>query len=189
MIRWSIDVLVRAGCSPIVVAVPANLLDHVRSLLPPNVVTVVAGGSSRQASVAAGLEHVSVERVLIHDASRPLITTDLVRRVVNGLSDGPAVIPALPIDETLKTVTNDRVVGTVLRSGLWRAQTPQAFDTEMLKRAHEKATAEGFEVTDDAQLIERYGGSVVVIRGDRRNLKVTYPEDFELVEALLEADG
>jgi 2-C-methyl-D-erythritol 4-phosphate cytidylyltransferase len=189
MVQWSIDVLVRAGCAPVVVAVPANLLDHARSLLPANVVTVVAGGSTRQASVAAATHHVSTNRVLVHDAARPLIRADLVGRVMDALGDADAVIPALPMEETLKTVTSDRVVGTVLRSGLWRAQTPQGFDSETLKRAHEKALDEGFEVTDDAQLVERYGGKVVIVWGDRRNLKITYPEDFDLAETLLEQNG
>ena len=189
MIHWSIDVLMRAGCAPIIVAVPPNLLDHARGLLPAGVATVVAGGPSRQQTVAAALSHVDEHRVLVHDASRPLITVDLVQRVMNGLADADAVVPALPMEETLKTVTNDRIVGTVMRSGLWRSQTPQGFDADRLKRAHEKATVEDFEVTDDAQLIERYGGKVNIVRGDRRNLKVTYPEDFELAEALLEARG
>lgn len=187
MIQWSIDVLVRAGCAPIIVAAPPNLLEHARGLLPSNVATVVAGGSSRQQTVAAALDHVSTRRVLVHDASRPLITVELVLRVMNGLADADAVVPALPMEETLKTVTNDRVVGTVLRTGLWRSQTPQGFDTDRLKRAHEKAIEESYEVTDDAQLIERYGGNVHIVRGDRRNLKVTYPEDFDLAESLLEA--
>jgi 2-C-methyl-D-erythritol 4-phosphate cytidylyltransferase len=89
------------------------------------------------------------------------------------------------MEETIKTVTNETVIGTVLRSGLWRAQTPQGFDTEMLRRAHEKAVDEGFEVTDDAQLVERFGSTVSVVWGDRRNLKVTYPEDFAVAEAIL----
>ena len=185
MIQWSIDVLLRAGCAPIVVAVPPNLLDHARGLLPTGVATVVAGGSSRQQTVAAALGHVDARRVLVHDASRPLITVELVMRVMNALADADAVVPALPMEETLKTVTNERVIGTVLRTGLWRSQTPQGFDTDLLKRAHEKAIEDEFEVTDDAQLVERYGGTVSIVRGDRRNLKVTYPEDFDLVEALL----
>jgi len=189
MIHWSIDVLVRAGCAPIVVAVPPNLLDHARGLLPPGIATVVAGGPSRQETVAAALGHLDARRVLVHDASRPLISVDLVRRVMDALADADGVVPALPMEETLKTVTNERIVGTVMRTGLWRSQTPQGFDTEVLKRAHEKAIEGGFDVTDDAQLIERYGGKVHIVRGDRRNIKVTYPEDFELAEALLELHG
>ena len=73
MIHWSIDILVRAGCAPVIVAVPPNLLEHARGLLPPGVATVVAGGPSRQQTVAAALEHVDGRRVLVHDASRPLI--------------------------------------------------------------------------------------------------------------------
>jgi 2-C-methyl-D-erythritol 4-phosphate cytidylyltransferase / 2-C-methyl-D-erythritol 2,4-cyclodiphosphate synthase len=185
MIEWSIDALLRAGCAPIVVAVPAGLLDDASGLLSPNAVTVVEGGSTRQASVARALEHVSTDRVLVHDASRPLIRVELVHRVIEALGGAQAAIPALPMEETMKAVSDDRVVGTILRGGLWRAQTPQGFDTETLRAAHEKAIEEGFEATDDCGLIERYGGKAAIVWGDRRNLKITYPEDFDLAEALL----
>ena len=186
MLLWSIDVLTRAGCAPVVVAVPAQFIDETRALLSPDGATVVSGGQSRQATVRRALEHVEAGRVLVHDASRPLITVELVRRVVDGLARADAVIPALPMEETVKTVTDERVVGTVLRSGLWRAQTPQGFATDLLKRAHANAAEDDLQVTDDAQLIERFGGKVGIVRGDRRNLKITYPEDFEVAEALLE---
>lgn len=186
--QWSIDVFVRAGCAPVVVVVPEDLIHQARATLAPNTLTVVAGGSTRQASVAVGLQHVDTDHVLVHDASRPLIRIALVRNVLDALRDADAVIPVMPVDETLKSVTDDGVVATVLRSGLWRAQTPQGFDSEILKRAHEKALDEGFEATDEAGLIERYGGRVVTVPGDLRNVKITYAEDFELAEALLAED-
>jgi len=187
MIQWSIDVLADAGCAPIVVAVPAAAIEEATEAVTGDSVLVVEGGASRQMSVAAALEHVPVDHVLVHDASRPLVTTDLVRRVLEGLGRAAAVIPALPIEETLKNVTEDRVVGTLPRAGVWRSQTPQGFDTAILKGAHGRAREDGLETTDDAQLIEHYGGEVMIVRGDRRNVKVTYPEDIDLAEAILQA--
>jgi 2-C-methyl-D-erythritol 4-phosphate cytidylyltransferase/2-C-methyl-D-erythritol 2,4-cyclodiphosphate synthase len=185
MVQWSIDVLERAGCTPVVVAVPPDLVDRARELLPSSVVTLVAGGPTRQASVAAALRETSADRVLVQDASRPLIRADLVARVMDALGEAEAVVPALPVEDTLKAVTDDRVVETVGREGLWRAQTPQGFVVPVLRRAHERALEEGFEATDDAALIEHYGGTVEIVRGDRWNLKVTYPDDFTVAEALL----
>lgn len=89
------------------------------------------------------------------------------------------------MDETLKAADGDRVVDTVERSSLWRVQTPQAFRTGSLRRAHERAAADGFTGTDDAALVERDGGTVVLVQGSRLNIKVTYPEDFTLAAALL----
>jgi 2-C-methyl-D-erythritol 4-phosphate cytidylyltransferase len=93
------------------------------------------------------------------------------------------------MDETLKRAEGGRVVETVDRSAIWKAQTPAAFRTAVLRDAHQRAATEGFVGTDEAQLIERYGGSVGIVPGSRRNLKITWAEDFELAEALLGVAG
>jgi 2-C-methyl-D-erythritol 4-phosphate cytidylyltransferase len=94
-------------------------------------------------------------------------------------------VVGLPLDETLKRVDRGAVVETVARSGLWRVQTPQTFLTDALVRAHEAARRDGFVATDDAQLVERYGRGVVVVAGSTTNIKLTYPGDFAIAEALL----
>ena len=147
---------------------------------------LVSGGETRQASVVSGLDEVSSETVVIHDGARPLVTDDLVQKVLAPLEHSDAAIVGVPMDETLKRAEDDRVIDTVDRSSLWRVQTPQAFRTAVLRAAHERARADGFVGTDDAALVERDGGSVVLVQGSRLNVKVTYPEDFTLVEALLE---
>ncbi len=121
----------------------------------------------------------------MHDGARPFATAELIIKVVDALTDHDGAIAAMPADETLKRVDGDQIVETVDRASLWRAQTPQAFRSEVLRAAHQKAAAEGFIATDDAALLENYGGTVCVIQGTRSNIKLTYPEDFALAEAIL----
>jgi 2-C-methyl-D-erythritol 4-phosphate cytidylyltransferase len=146
---------------------------------------VVAGGETRQESVYKALEHVATEVVVVHDAARPLVTSALVNAVVAAISEAEGAVAALPVAETLKRVSGGRIDATVDRSNLWVAQTPQAFRTEVLRAAHEEARAGDLSATDDAQLVEQLGGTVVVVEGARSNLKLTRPDDFELAEALL----
>ena len=186
VIQWPLDALVEAGCDPIVVVLPEEWMDRARELLnAPNLV-LTAGGATRQESIHNGLAHVRSDRVVVQDASRPLISAGLIERVIEGLDNADAVIAAVPMDETLKRASEGRVVETVDRSGIWKAQTPAAFRTASLKEAHERALTDNFVGTDEAQLIERYGGTVALVDGSRRNLKITWAEDFELAEALLE---
>jgi len=145
----------------------------------------VSGGDRRQDSVAAGLAQVPDEDglVLVHDAARPLLTPDVVRRVIARLlvGDVAGVIPAVPVRDTIKRVERERVVETVERSDLIAVQTPQGFDLRTLRAAH---AASAIEATDDASMVESIGGSIAVVEGDPMNLKVTYPQDLLLIEAL-----
>ncbi|MDQ5815828.1 MAG: 2-C-methyl-D-erythritol 4-phosphate cytidylyltransferase [Actinomycetota bacterium] len=185
LLRWSIDMLTEAGCDPIVVVAPLQDMDQMRSLLLGEVdVAVVEGGGTRQESVANGLAHVTSDLVLVHDAARPFAPVDLARAVLKATEAAEGAVPAVPVDETIKRVEAGSVVETVDRSTLWRVQTPQAFRTAALADAHRRSRSEGFVATDDAQLIENYGGRVVVVRGTRTNIKLTYPEDFALAEAI-----
>ena len=146
----------------------------------------VPGGDRRQDSVAAGLDKVPDEDglVLVHDAARPLLTPDVVRRVIARLlvGDVAGVIPAVPVRDTMKRVERERVVETVERSDLLAVQTPQGFDIRTLRAAH--AATATIEATDDASMVESIGGSIAVVEGDPMNLKVTYPQDLLLIEAL-----
>ena len=178
--------LAGAGCDPVVTVAPADLLEDAHAIAARSSGSiVVAGGPTRQASIAAGLARVDAPRVVVHDAARPLVTEADVHAVVDALERAPGAIVARPLDDTLKRVEDRRVVGTVPREGLWRAQTPQAFRTEVLRDAHRRAAEEGFEATDDAALLERYGSEVLVIEARGTNPKLTRAEDFSLAEALL----
>ncbi len=145
------------------------------------------GGRHRTESVANGLEDLpsECEIVVVHDAARPLVSADTVNRVVDEARAGRVAIAALPVVDTLKRVDGeDRVVVTVDREGLWRAQTPQAFPRRILEQAHRDARAVDRSAGDDAALCEHLEVPIVVVRGSERAAKITTESDFALVEAL-----
>lgn len=151
-------------------------------------VTVCVGGSSRAGSVGSGLAGCpsGTSTVAVHDAARPLVTVDLISRALAGLQDPwTAVAPGLPVVDTLKLVDEEQetVVRTVDRRGLYAVQTPQVFAHDVLAAAHERFG--DTEPTDDLLLVEQSGGRVRMVPGDRTNLKVTYPDDLALAEALI----
>jgi 2-C-methyl-D-erythritol 4-phosphate cytidylyltransferase len=187
VIEWSLDALAQAACDPVVVVLPEAWMEPGSELWADRDLRFAVGGETRQESIYNGLTLVDKEIVVVQDAARPMVTSDLVKKTINALGDFDAVVPGVPMDETLKSVDGPSrvVIETVDRSLIWRAQTPAAFRTDSLKTAHERARSEGFIATDEAQLIERYGGRVLMIEGSRVNLKVTWPGDFEVAEALL----
>lgn len=145
------------------------------------------GGRHRSESVWNGLEDLPPECriVVIHDAARPLVSSDTIARVIEEARKGNGAVAALPVNDTLKRVdSNGKVVVTVDRFGIWRAQTPQAFPRDMLERAHEEARKADRVATDDAALCEQIGLPIVVVRGSERAAKITEENDFALVEAL-----
>jgi 2-C-methyl-D-erythritol 4-phosphate cytidylyltransferase len=171
----------------IVVAAPAADVEAVRALLAPVApVTVVAGGAERQESVALALAAVpdDVEIVLVHDAARALTPPRLVESVAAAVREGrPAVIPVLPVVDTIKEVgPGELVLGTVDRSVLRSVQTPQGFRREVLVAAHAVAAD---PLTDDAGLVEKAGLPVTCVPGSELALKITRPLDLILAEALL----
>ncbi len=170
---------------PVVVAAPADGVCAIRELLAPYDVVVVAGGAERQDSVRAALAALpaDVDLVLVHDAARCLTPVAVVEAVVAALRAGAeAVVPVLPVADTVKQVAGDRVVGTVDRSCLRAVQTPQGFRRDVLERAHAAGLA---SLTDDAGLVEALGGTVTTVPGDDEAFKVTRPLDLLLAEAVL----
>jgi 2-C-methyl-D-erythritol 4-phosphate cytidylyltransferase/2-C-methyl-D-erythritol 2,4-cyclodiphosphate synthase len=146
----------------------------------------VKGGAARQDSVRNGLEALASggpDRVLIHDAARPFLSAVLIDRVLSALDDAPAAIPALKVRDTLKRADATRILGTVDRTGLYGAQTPQGFHFAPILAAHRRFA--GHDMTDDSAIAEAAGLPVALIAGELRNIKITEPEDFALAEALM----
>ncbi len=144
---------------------------------------IVLGGARRQDSVRAGLGALTgVELVVIHDGARPLVTPQLVGRVVEAARASGAAICAIPARDTVKEVDQGEVTRTLDRGRVWLAQTPQAFRLDLLVEAHR--AFEG-DATDDAAIVEAMGHVVRVVEGDPHNVKVTTPEDLRLLEALI----
>lgn len=176
----------------VVVAAPPGDEAEVRGLLDtyevPTEVRVVTGGGTRQESVRRALESLDpdVDVVLVHDAARPLAPSQLVDDVVHAVARGAeAVVPALPVTDTVKRVEGDRVVETLRREGLYAVQTPQGFARALLTRAHDAAGIDGYTGTDDASLVERVGGVVTVVPGHPEAAKVTRPHDLAAAEQVL----
>jgi 2-C-methyl-D-erythritol 4-phosphate cytidylyltransferase len=167
---------------PVIVVAPSDRIEDAKALTGP---AVVAGGATRQASVAAGLAVVppDVDAVLVHDVARAFVPADVIDRVVAALRDGAdAVIPTRPVTDTIKRVDADgRVIETVARSSLVAVQTPQGFRRDVLVAAH---AAGAGDVTDDAGLVEALGGTVVAVDGADEAFKITRPWDLLLAEAL-----
>ncbi len=189
IVDWALDAA-RAVATGVVLVVPADSLTPTAMPLPrdgpwtsrPGEV-VVAGGPSRSASVRAGLRAVpgSATIVVVHDAARPLAPPALFEAVVTAVARGAdGAVPGVAVRDTVKRVAGGDVVETLRREDLVAVQTPQAFDAEVLRRAHEPAG----EATDDAALVEAIGGRVVVVAGDPANLKLTTPADLAWMETL-----
>ncbi len=196
LLQWSIDALTNvAGIERIVIAMPPGVA------LPPDVggvdgVTAVAGGASRSESVRRALDaagrgggETAMDFVLVHDAARPLVTAALAESVLAALArdaDADAAIAAVPVTDTIKRVDHaGAVLETLDRGELWAVQTPQVFRRDALTRALEVSSQELARATDDAWLIERGAGRVIVVPASEENLKVTTPTDLRVAELLL----
>jgi 2-C-methyl-D-erythritol 4-phosphate cytidylyltransferase/2-C-methyl-D-erythritol 2,4-cyclodiphosphate synthase len=186
---WTLQALMaHPSLAGVVLVVPAGDEILVQSMLQkhkvPGHIQVVAGGATRRDSVAAGLAVLpgDCDIVLVHDGARPLITPEVIDRVVQAARMG-AVTAALPMQETVKEVDGGVVTRTVDRSRLWSVQTPQGFPHALLCKAH--ALPDDGEATDDCSLVERLGETVGVVMGTPENIKITTPADLALAERWL----
>ena len=145
-------------------------------------IAFATSGEIRQESAMNGVDAVPLDYdyIAVHDGARPLVTPDIITHAINtikGNLDADGVVVGHPSIDTLKVVDNQRIVGTPDREMFWIAQTPQIFRSDICRRAYSAAMFEGFVGTDDSSLIERLGGSVIMLAGPRDNIKVTVPED------------
>ena len=195
LLSWAIEKFeLASSIDKIVVVVAADYrLETTRKIIDPfgfnKVVKVVSGGDSRQQSVLKGLEALpeSVKVVAIHDGVRALVSPEDIDKVVKLALAEKAAMLALPATDTLKKVKNHSVVGTLDRSQIWLAQTPQAFEYQLILKAHRKFAdnSKGTIVTDDASLVEALGVKVKVVKPSTLNLKITTAEDMNYAETLL----
>ena len=188
VIRWSVEAMLRAGASDVVVVVAAGseaaaatALTHLSGW------RLATGGSSRAASVRNGLRTLGGpgdRPVLIHDAARPLLDSPVIHRLIAALDTADGALPALPVADSLRRAADGHVAGSVDRADLWRAQTPQAFRYQVIVDAF-AAWPEDETATDEAAVVERAGGRVLIVPGETRLMKLTWPEDFAMAEALI----
>ena len=201
LVTWSLDTLGECAAVDRVVVVGDKVairpaLDRLKPEARAKVACIVPGGASREESCANGLEAVlDAAVVVVHDAARPFASGELFARVAAAAARTGAALAAVPLTDTLKRVAGDRVVETVPRAGLWRAQTPQAAQKLVLHRAHaearehraagtgDAAADDGALGTDDVALIERLGIPVELVPGEAWNVKITTPDDHAWAEA------
>ena len=188
VLLWSVEAFAAAGVDDIVVVVAPGWEDAARQELTGlSGWRCVLGGATRALSVQAGLRALEMPDdriVMIHDAARPLLKPKHIGDLVEALETADGALPAIPVADTLKRRTQDRLE-TVSREGLWRAQTPQAFRLGSIRAAYLSWPADK-EPTDDASVMEHAGGKIALIPGDSCLLKLTYPEDFDMAEALVQ---
>jgi 2-C-methyl-D-erythritol 4-phosphate cytidylyltransferase/2-C-methyl-D-erythritol 2,4-cyclodiphosphate synthase len=180
-----------AAITVIIVAAPADYLQHTRQLIEQyglRKVKVVTGGKLRQDSVKAGLAHVPPECdfVAVHDGARPLISPELIRACLKAAQKNGAAMAAIPVKDTIKEVTADQfIVRTIDRKILWQAQTPQVVRTDTLRKAFAAAAERSFIGTDEASFLELINVQMSVVEGSEQNIKITRPDDLLIAEAIL----
>jgi 2-C-methyl-D-erythritol 4-phosphate cytidylyltransferase len=206
LLAWSLRAFAdSAGVDRVVVAAPPGHEAQIEPLIPAGLeVEVVAGGDTRAQSVANGLAGVESELVAVHDAARPLVTPELIDALTAMLGERPdaaGAIAAAPLTDTVKRAREPRpergeferggptVAKTESRDHLWAAQTPQVFRTRALRHAHDADPQRLAAATDDAMLVEKDGGKVLICPWSVENLKVTTPTDLRLAELLLAKRG
>jgi len=182
---------------PLVVTFGKGMEEKVTSIISKipwhGIKKAIKGGRTRQESVFNGLQWLESQKpdyVLIHDSVRPFVDHEIVSVVMEGALSFKAAIPAVPVSDTLKRITEDNIViETVAREDLWQAQTPQAFLFEHIFNAHKHCRKNGFKATDDASVLEHIGSPVKIVPGSSNNFKITTSGDMKLAKAILSMEG
>ncbi len=192
ILHHTLEIFDSCSCiDDIFVVLPAEDMNCFERLIPQKTfnkkIHPVKGGKERQDSVYNGIMAVPYKKshVVIHDAVRPFVSPGIITECVNNAIISGACVVGVPAVDTLKQVsTAGHIVNTIDRGSIWMAQTPQVFDIDLIRYAHEKAKEDNVAGTDDAMLVERIGRKVNIIAGTRLNLKITTPEDILFAEAL-----
>ena len=188
VLRWSAEALLTAGADELIVVIAPDAAERVADVMSGlSRWKAVVGGAARADSVRAGLAALTCpadQPVLIHDAARPLLDRAVVDRLLSALETSDGALPVLPVADSLRRGEADIMTDVVDREGLWRAQTPQAFRRDVIEPAY-AAWSDADVPSDEAVVVQRNGGAVALVQGDARLMKLTYPEDFAMAEALL----
>lgn len=190
LLLWSVKAMAsHPDVRQILVVLPGPVAEAPPRWLTDAPVRCCTGGETRRESAGAGVRAADADAALIviHDAARPFISRAVIDRVLEAAVRTGAAVPVVPLVDTIKRTRAGRVVETVVRDGLGRAQTPQGFESALIRALHERAASEGVEASDDVALAEERGHPVEVVPGDPWNLKVTTAADLALAEWLIES--
>ena len=185
ILRYTVDVFEKTETKEIIIPTNPSIIEEVRQLFRNNTqIKIIEGGKTRQSSVFKGLQYVQTPYVLIHDGARPLINLTVINNVINELPKKRAITVMTKTTDTIKEVDeNGRIIMTLDRDKLYNTQTPQAFDTELIKKVHKELINSNF--TDDAGMVEYCGYDVYMVEGDYRNIKITTESDLQLALSYL----
>lgn len=184
VIKYTVEAFEKSNIDEIIICANIAIIDDLKKILNDcKKVRIIEGGASRQESVFNGIKACECDYVLIHDAARPMITTDLINTAIDEVVFKNALTVATKTIDTIKEVVDGKIVKTIDRSKLYNTQTPQAFKYNLIKEAHEKLSGQNF--TDDAGMLEALGQTVYILNGSYKNIKITTQNDIDIAKVYL----
>lgn len=184
VIKYTVQAFENSNVDEIIICANVSIIEELQEILKDcRKVKIIEGGETRQASVINGLKASECDYVLIHDAARPMITTDLVNQTIEMVKDKNALTVATKTIDTIKEVEDGKITRTIDRAKLYNTQTPQAFKYELIKDAHTKLYGKNF--TDDAGMLEELGETVYILNGSYKNIKITTQNDIDIAKIYL----
>lgn len=184
VIKYTVEAFEKSNVDEIIICANISIIEDLQRILSDcKKVRIIEGGASRQESVFNGIKACECDYVLIHDAARPMITTDLINTAIDEVVFKNALTVATKTIDTIKEVVDGKIVKTIDRSKLYNTQTPQAFKYNLIKDAHEKLSGQNF--TDDAGMLEALGQTVYILNGSYKNIKITTQNDIDIAKVYL----
>lgn len=184
VIKYTVEAFEKSNVDEIIICANVAIIDDLKKILNDcKKVRIIEGGASRQESVFNGIKACECDYVLIHDAARPMITTDLINTAIDEVIFKNALTVATKTIDTIKEVVDGKIVKTIDRSKLYNTQTPQAFRYDLIREAHEKLSGQNF--TDDAGMLEALGQTVYILNGSYKNIKITTQNDIDIAKIYL----
>lgn len=184
VIKHTVEAFEKSNVNDIIICANPAIIEDIQNIFKNSKkVKIIEGGATRQASVFNGLKQCECDYVLIHDGARPMISTDLINQTIEMVKDKKALTVATKTIDTIKEVENGKIIRTIDRSKLYNTQTPQAFEYNLIKSAHERLQGQNY--TDDAGMLEALGETVYILDGSYKNIKITTQNDIEIAKIYL----
>lgn len=184
VIKYTVDAFNDSNIDKIIICANISIIEYLQKIFKDyEKVKIIEGGQTRQASVYNGLKAAECDYVLIHDGARPMITPDLINSTIEMVKDKKALTVATKTIDTIKEVVDGKIIKTIDRSKLYNTQTPQAFEYNLIKSAHEKLIGQNY--TDDAGMLEELGIDVFILNGSYKNIKITTQNDIDIAKVYL----
>ena len=185
VIKYTVEAFEKSEVDKIIICANISIMDELKAIFKNSPkVKIIEGGSTRQDSVFNGLQASECDYVLIHDGARPMITTDIINLAIEEVITKKALTVATKTIDTIKEVSDGKIIKTIDRAKLYNTQTPQAFEYNLIKNAHQKLYGQNF--TDDAGMLEQLGETVYIINWSYKNIKITTQNDIQIAKIYLE---